>query len=182
MANNISKCSWTCMIVAMTSCLLFGGLIQQQTFNMWFFISREIISIAWEMPIHWGVHSSHQKWLEHLFWNSHAKVFTCFYVLDFKIWTSILKSKIAKCHVHYISSVLVEPSCRRLIPKSFNLTKRLNSISKKPLVQILIGWRSQLSLMKAYLILEHLFSRLLCTTVQLLWNCQYTWPSHSVVV
>lgn len=33
----------TCMIVAMTSCLLLGGLIQQQTFNMWFFISRETI-------------------------------------------------------------------------------------------------------------------------------------------
>jgi hypothetical protein len=36
------------MIVAMTNCLLLGGLIQQQTFNMWFFISRETISV----PIH----------------------------------------------------------------------------------------------------------------------------------
>ncbi len=34
MANNISNYSWTCMIVAMTNCLLLGGLIQQQTFNM----------------------------------------------------------------------------------------------------------------------------------------------------
>jgi hypothetical protein len=41
MAKNILKCFGTCMIVAMTSCLLLGGLIQQQTFKMWSFISQE---------------------------------------------------------------------------------------------------------------------------------------------
>ncbi len=29
---------WICIIVAMTNYLLHGGLIQQQTFNMWYFI------------------------------------------------------------------------------------------------------------------------------------------------
>ncbi len=123
MANNISKCFWTCMIVAMTNCLLLGGLIQQQTFNRWFFISRETISIAWKMPIHWGVHSSHQRWLDNLFWNCQAEVFTCYYVSDFKIWASIPKSRIAECHMHHISLVLVEPCCWRHIPRSLNLIK-----------------------------------------------------------
>jgi len=38
-------------------------------------------------------------------------VFTCYYVLDIKIWTSILKSRIDECHMHHISSLLVQPSC-----------------------------------------------------------------------
>ncbi len=35
--QNNSKCSWTCMKTTMIICWLLGGLILQQTSNLWFF-------------------------------------------------------------------------------------------------------------------------------------------------
>jgi hypothetical protein len=63
------------------------------------------------MPIHWGVHSSHSRWLDNFFWIYQGAMFTCCYVFDFKIWTLILESRIDECHMHHISSLLVESSC-----------------------------------------------------------------------
>ncbi len=39
MGRNTSRHSWTCMNVLTTNCWLVCGLILQQTFNLWFFIS-----------------------------------------------------------------------------------------------------------------------------------------------
>jgi hypothetical protein len=40
MVQNSSKCSWTCMKTTMIISWLLGGLILQQTSNLWFFTSR----------------------------------------------------------------------------------------------------------------------------------------------
>jgi hypothetical protein len=74
------------------------------------------------MLIHWGVHSSHQRWLDNVFWIYQGAMFTCCYVLDFKIWTSIPKKNWWMPHASYIFIIDWTFLLRKLYG-SFSLTK-----------------------------------------------------------
>jgi hypothetical protein len=60
MKRNTSRHSWTCMNVLMTNCWLVCGLILQQTFNLWFFISWANITNCIKSALSLGSCSSKQ--------------------------------------------------------------------------------------------------------------------------
>jgi hypothetical protein len=134
------------------------------------------------MAIHWGVHSSHQRWLHNFFWICQGAMFTCCYVLDFKKWTSIPKSRIDECHMHHISSLLVEPSCWRNFMNHL-VSLKVNLFFKK-VIGLAFDWVKILALlMEANLILEHFssnhYAKQPCNCFGITNTMQ---PCHTVVV